>query len=245
MAPAQSHGSATEATPPAQTLPPDASDTDSVACSVAADQFSNENDRSTTDILRADLRQWFTSHDPTTLLEQQDWTWMLDGSAISCDVASEFLMTLDRRDTAVSQGSEFNQALVQYFFDNLCRIHTVLNDTAEPFKALVRRYLNSSPLLHKSVVCMAAAHCFQDDESMLPVCLECHTAAVRSLSEAIFQIESVLEQSTGSTRKSALSDDAMLRKLEETLLASIILGFCAVCVTFRLLTGLYSTSTVT
>lgn len=164
-----------------------------------------------------------------TLLEQQDWTWTLNGPALNCDQDPTFVPTLEIPNaTASPQGTEFNQALVQYFFDNLCGIHTVLDDTAERFKALVNRYLGSSPLLHKSVVCMAAAHCFQDDESMLPMCLECHTAAVRSLSEAVFQIETVLEQPTGSPRNSALAGSHMLRRLEETLLASIILGFCAV-----------------
>lgn len=211
-----------------QTPPLHAGNPDPAAFSAAADKFSSNNDRSTSDISRDDLREWLASHDPMTLLEQQDWTWTLNGLPLSCDEASTFVIALDCRDPTASQGSEFNQALVQYFFDNLCGIHTVLDDTAEGFKTLVRRYLSSSPLLHKSVVCMAAAHCFQDEESMLPMCLECHTAAVRSLSEAVFQIETVLEQSTRSPRNSVLSENNMLRRLEETLLASIILGFCAV-----------------
>lgn len=165
-----------------------------------------------------------------TLLEQQDWTWTLGGLPLNCDEPSTLVTTLDCRIVAASQGSELNQSLVQYFFDNLCCIHTVLDDTAERFKALVHRYLSSSPLLHKSIVCMSAAHCFQDDESMLPMCLECHSAAVRSLSEAVFEIETVIEESTDSPRNAALAENNMLRKLEETLLASIILGFCAVSV---------------
>lgn len=228
--PAQSHSSATDKDSSSQTRPQHDNDPGPAVFSAAATKFNNDNDKSSADILRDDLREWLASHEPMTLLEQQDWTWTLDGLALSCDEASAFVTTLECRDAAAAQGSEFNQALVQYFFDHLCGIHTVLDDTAERFKALVRRYLSSSPLLHKSVVCMAAAHCFQDEESMLPMCLECHTAAVRSLSEAVFQIETVLEQSTGSPRNSALSDNSMLRKLEETLLASIILGFCAVSV---------------
>ncbi|KEF63766.1 uncharacterized protein A1O9_01744 [Exophiala aquamarina CBS 119918] len=225
IAPTGSHASATDAESSSQQTPPQHTNPDPVAFSPAVN--NNDNDRSTADILREDLREWLTSHEPMTLLEQQDWTWTLDGPALDCDQASTFVTTLDCWNAAASQGSEFNQALVRYFFDNLCCIHTVLDDTAERFKALVRRYLSTSPLLHKSVVCMAAAHCFQDDESMLSTCLECHTAAVRSLSAAVFQIETVLEQSTDSPPKSALSDKNMLRKLEETLLASIILGFCA------------------
>lgn len=226
IAAAQPHDSVTDAVSSSQTPPQQTDNPDPVAFSPTAN--NNDNDRSNADILRDDLREWLASHEPMTLLEQQDWTWTLHGSALDCDEPSTFTTTLDCRDAAASQGSEFNQALVQYFFDNLCGIHTVLDDTAEGFKALVRRYLSTSPLLHKSVVCMAAAHCVQDDESMLSTLLECHTAAVRSLSEAVYQIETVLEQSTGSPRHSALSDKNMLRKLEETLLASIILGFCAV-----------------
>lgn len=63
---------------------------------------------------------------------------------------------------------------------------------------------------------------------MLPMCLECHSEAFRSLSEAVHQIETVIAKSTDSPRNSVLSENDMLRKLEETLLASIILGFCAV-----------------
>lgn len=196
-----------------------------VAFQLPTYEFSNENDKSATDILRDDLREWFANHDPTTLLEPHDW---VEESGISC-TTSTFATVLDCQGSmAGPQGTEFNQALVQYFFDNLCRIHTVLDDTAETFKALVRRYLSSSPLLHKSIVCMAAVHCFQDEDSMLTMCLECHSAAVTSLSEAVFEIESVLEQSAEKNDKSALSDSKMLRKLEETLLASIVLGFCAV-----------------
>ncbi|KAJ9637432.1 hypothetical protein H2204_004856 [Knufia peltigerae] len=226
IAPTQSHGSVTDARSSSHQTPPQPTNNpDPVAFSPGV--HNNDNDRSTADILREDLREWLTSHEPMTLLEQQDWAWTLDGPGLDCDQPATFVATPDCWDAAASQGSEFNQALVQYFFDNLCCIHTVLDDTAERFKVLVRRYLNTSALLHKSVVCMAAAHCFQDDESMLSTCLECHTAAVRSLSEAVFQIETVLEQSTDSPPKSALSDKSMLRKLEETLLASIILGFCA------------------
>lgn len=230
IAPTQSHSSAADDISLSQISVQHADDSDPVAFPAASTKFTSDNDRSTADILREDLREWLTSHEAMTLLEQQDWTWTLNGPGLGCDETSTIVTTLECRDAATPQGSEFNQALVQYFFDNLCRIHTVLDDTAERFKALVRRYLNSSPLLHKSVVCMAAAHCFQDDESMLPMCLECHSAAVRSLSEAVFQIETVLDQSTGSPRNSALSENNMLRKLEETLLASIILGFCAVSV---------------
>lgn len=232
---AQSHSSATdkEVSGSSQTPPGHADNPENPVAFPAATNKLNNNDcdRSSADILREDLREWLASHEPMTLLEQQDWTWTLHGPTLSCDQTSTPFVaaTPDCRDAAAtSQGSEFNQALVQYFFDNLSGIHTVIDDTAEGFKALVRRYLSSSALLHKSVVCMAAVHCFQDEESMLPSCLECHTAAVRSLSEAVFQIETVLEQMTGSPRNSALSENNMLRKLEETLLASIILGFCAV-----------------
>lgn len=230
ITPTQSQRSATDASSSSQTPPPHAGNPDPVAFSAATNKSKDGNDRPSTDTLRDDLREWLASHEPMTLLEQQDLAWTLNGPALSCDEPSTFVTPQDYQIVAASHGSEFNQALVQYFFDNLCGIHTVLGDTAERFKALVRRYLSSSPLLHKSIVCMAAAHCFQDDESMLPMCIECHTAAVRSLSEAVFQIETILEQSTGSPRNSALSENNMLRKLEETLLASIILGFCAVSV---------------
>ena len=203
-------------------------ETEEVPFSMATNDFETAVDRSTTDVLRDDLRQWFASHDPMTLLEHQDWAWSLDRGLADCGPLPQFMTTVACRDALDSQGSDFNQQLVQYFFDNLSCIHTVLDDTAEPFKALIRRYLGSSPLLHKSVVCMAAAHCFQDEESMLPMCLECHTAAVRSLSEAVSQIEAVLEQEVDVAREPVLSDSQMLHKLEETLLASIILGFCAV-----------------
>ncbi|KIW19732.1 hypothetical protein PV08_00306 [Exophiala spinifera] len=226
IAPTTSHSLVTDVVSSSQqTQPRNSNDPNHVPFPPAVN--NDDNDRSTADILREDLREWLTSHEPLALLEQQDWTWTIEGSGLGSGEGSTFSATLDCWDAGPSQGSEFNQALVQYFFDNLCGIHSVLDDTAERFKALVRRYLSTSPLLHKSVVCMAAAHCFQDDESMLSTCLECHTAAVRSLSEAVFQIETVLEQSTDSPQKSALSDENMLRKLEETLLASIILGFCA------------------
>lgn len=221
-------GSAADAASSSQT-PPQLIDSSTPAVYPATGhKFTNYEDRSSTDIFREDLREWLASHEPITLLEQQDWTWTLNGLPLSCGEPSTVVNTLDCRITPAAQGSELNQSLVQYFFDNLCCIHTVLDDTAERFKALVHRYLSSSPLLHKSIVCMSAAHCFQDDESMLPMCLECHSAAVRSLSVAVFEIETVIEESTDSPRNSALAENNMLRKLEETLLASIILGFCAV-----------------
>jgi hypothetical protein len=226
---AQSLGSAaTDAASSSQTPPQLIDDSTSTLFPATGDKFNSYEDRSSTDIFREDLREWLASHEPITLLEQQDWTWTLNGLPLSCDEPSALVNTLDSRVAAAPQGNEFNQSLVQYFFDNLCCIHTVLDDTAERFKALVHRYLSSSTLLHKSIVCMSAAHCFQDDESMLPMCLECHSAAVRSLSVAVFEIETVIEESTDSPRNAALAENNMLRKLEETLLASIILGFCAV-----------------
>lgn len=230
--PAQSLGSITDAGSSSRTPPQQGDNPSSVAFPSTGNKFSSYEDRSSTDVFREDLREWLASHEPMTLLEQQDWTWTLGGLPLNCDEPSTLVTTLDCRIVAASQGSELNQSLVQYFFDNLCSIHTVLDDTAERFKALVHRYLSSSPLLHKSIVCMSAAHCFQDDESMLPMCLECHSAAVRSLSEAVFEIETVIEESTDSPRNAALAENNMLRKLEETLLASIILGFCAVSVDF-------------
>ncbi|KAJ9606510.1 hypothetical protein H2200_009471 [Cladophialophora chaetospira] len=222
---AQSASSVTDATSlsPMSTRP--AVKPNSGAFSVAG---NNYEERSSTDIFRDDLREWLVSHEPMSLLQQQDWTWTLSGPSLDCDDASTFEAPLDCREAAaVTQGGEINQALIQYFFNNLCCIHSVLDDTAERFKALVRRYLSSSPLLHKSIVCMSAAHCFQDEESMLPMCLECHSEAFRSLSEAVHQIETVIAKSTDSPRNSVLSENDMLRKLEKTLLASIILGFCA------------------
>ncbi|KAK5049938.1 hypothetical protein LTR84_004057 [Exophiala bonariae] len=228
MLPAQSLGSVTDAASSSQTPPQPVDSSTSTTFPATGDKFISYEDRSSTDIFREDLREWLASHEPITLLEQQDWTWTLNGLPLSCDEPSTLVNTLDCRVAAAPQGSELNQSLVQYFFDNLCCIHTVLDDTAERFKALVHRYLTSSPLLHKSIVCMSAAHCFQDDESMLPMCLECHSAAVRSLSVAVFEIETVIEESSDSPRNAALAENNMLRKLEETLLASIILGFCAV-----------------
>lgn len=223
-------GMDTDATSPSLTPDQESDNPDSVASLAAGTKFFDRYDSSSTNVLRDDLREWLVTHEPITLLEQQDWAWMLSGAGLSCNDTLTSMPTLDCRDAVASQGSDFNfnQALVQYFFDNLCCIHSVLDDTAEDFKALVHRYLGSSPLLHKSIVCMSAAHCFQDEDSMLPMCLECHSAAVRSLSEAVFQIESVIEESTDSPRTSALAENNMLRKLEETLLASLILGFCAV-----------------
>jgi hypothetical protein len=185
--------------------------------------------RSSTAIFRDDLRDWLVSHEPMTLLQQHDWSWTLTGSPF-CDDSTPYVAPLPSQDVTASQGSEINQALVQYFFDNLCCIHSVLDDSAERFKALVRRYLSTSPLLRKSIVCMAANHCLQGEESMLPMCLECHSEAFKSLSEAVHRIETVVSQSTDSPRNSVLSENNMLRRLEETLLASIILGFCAVCI---------------
>ena len=207
-----------------------------VECLILRNKFDNDDDRSSTSIFREDLREWLVSHDPINLLEQQGWTWTPTGPArypliSTYDEASAFGTTLGSLDTVVSQGSELNQALVQYFFDNLCAIHTVFDDSAGSFTDLVHRYLISSPLLHKSIVCMSAAHCFQDDEDMLPMGLECHSAAVRSLSDAVFQLEAVIEQLADAPQDPALARDSMLHKLEETLLASIILGFCAVSAT--------------
>jgi hypothetical protein len=179
------------------------------------------DDGSSSAVFRNDLREWLATHEPITLLGQQDWQW-------HAETPPTYAANVDRAGTAASHGSDFNQALVEYFFANLCSIHSVLDDTAERFTALVHRYLRTSPLLHKSIVCMSAAHCFQDDDVMLPICLEVHSAAVRSLSEAVFQIEAAIEQPADSPRGSAPFGQNMLRKLEETLLASIILGFCAV-----------------
>lgn len=234
---ARSQSFNTEATSPTQTFHRHADHRDAVIQQAAGVGFGNNNERLITDISPDDLREWFASYDPIPLLEHQDHIRTLSVSALGSETPSTAMMMPDPRDTSFLQGSESTQMLVQYFFDKVCLIHTVLDDTAEPFKALVRRYLSSSPLLHRSVVCMAAAHCFQDEDSMLPM-VECHTAAVRSLSQAVSEIESVLDQSTGSPRESAL-DSTMLRKLEVTLLASIILGFCAVCVVLSYLPNSY------
>lgn len=222
-----SQGSSIEAISPVETSHRHNNDRSSVVQQVTVGHSSTQNARPITGISRDDLRDWFVSYDPMPLLEHQDRIRTFSGSVLSCETPSSIVTMPDFIDTSSLQGGESTQVLVQYFFDKVCLIHTVLDDTAGPFEALVRRYLSSSPLLHRSVVCMAAAHCFQDEESMLPM-VECHTAAVRSLSQAVFEIESVLGQSTGSPRDSAL-DSTMLRKLEITLLASIILGFCAVC----------------
>jgi hypothetical protein len=221
IVPAQSLGSATDASYAAsmsQTPSQQADKADAFAFQPASSEY---DDGSSSAVFRNDLREWLATHEPITLLGQQDWQW-------HAETPPAYTATVDRAGTAASHGSEFNQALVEYFFANLCSIHSVLDDTAERFTALVHRYLTSSPLLHKSIVCMSAAHCFQDDDAMLPICLEVHSAAVRSLSQAVFQIEAAIEQSADSPQGATPFGQNMLRKLEETLLASIILGFCAV-----------------
>jgi hypothetical protein len=221
IVPTQSLASATDASYAAsisQTPSQQADKADTFTFQPSGDAY---DDGSSSAVFRNDLREWLATHEPITLLGQQDWQW-------PAETPPAYATTIDRPTTAASHGTEFNQALVEYFFANLCSIHSVLDDTAERFTALVHRYLRTSPLLHKSIVCMSAAHCFQDDDAMLPICLEVHSAAVRSLSEAVFQIEAAIEQSADSPQGSTPFGQNMLRKLEETLLASIILGFCAV-----------------
>lgn len=193
-----------------------------------SNSFYDGDSRSNTNFFRDDLREWLASHEPVTLLEQQEWTQTWNDQMINCDDSTTITPALTWRSATGSQGSDFKQVLVQYFFDNLCCIHSVLDDTAESFKALVRRYLGSSPLLHISIVCMSAAHCFRDEKSMLTMCLEYHSAAVRSLLQAVFQIEALMERPTDSLGNFVPPESNTLRKLEETLLASLILGFCAV-----------------
>jgi hypothetical protein len=157
------------------------------------------------DVFNGDLREWLASHEPVTLLLQQDWAWT---PAANAQDNGERQLPLESDTEGVpSSNVDMRQALIDYFFDNLCCIYNVIDNTANRFKSLVNRYLVLSPLLCKSIVCLAVVHCFQaqEEQGMLPICLEYHSEAVTSLSTAVAHLETVISQSTDFPRNSNLA----------------------------------------
>ncbi|KAJ3547887.1 hypothetical protein NM208_g1272 [Fusarium decemcellulare] len=117
--------------------------------------------------------------------------------------------------------------LLQYFFANICILHSTFEDSDHSFKPMIQRFIHTSPLIFRCVVCISAIHCFQGDDGMLPVSLEYHSAAINTLSAALSQLEVDVEYPDASESGDLADSSLYIHQLREVLLASLLLGLTA------------------
>lgn len=152
------------------------------------------------------------------------------------DNSPDSLESPSRNAARCGKESEWNmfqdhESLVQYYFDNICYIHTTYDNPATPFRSVVGRRL-ASPLIFSCIASMCATHLFQGVEGMLPTCMQYHSSAIQALSSAIADLDQAIEAVESPDDVPKPENSYLRSQIEEALLASLLLGYSSVSLRF-------------
>lgn len=132
----------------------------------------------------------------------------------------------ESRSTLFTQACLDQNIFIRYYCDEICPLNSSFDWPDNPFRRVVSRYIDSSPLIRNCIVSMSAVHLLQDNDRMISLSRKYHSAAVELLSTAIFELEG--EAGHPGHPRSLTSGIEYSKQLEEVLLASLLLGISAV-----------------
>ena len=128
---------------------------------------------------------------------------------------------------------EDSKVLFKHYFDNIMSINSVYDNQDNPFRYLVSRYIKSSPLIRSCVLSISEMHLVSNDRTMHQKVVRYHSEALKRLAIAMAHLDSVTastEQSSTSQSGAALA--GRVDRMQEALLALLLLGVSAVSCSF-------------